>query len=54
MRLRRKQAMPSCAALHDEPTGRIASYYGGAHTVTALAFCRLDEVLAWLKENAMS
>ena len=43
-----------CAALHDEPSGRIAIYYGGADTVTALAFCRLDEVLAWLKENAMS
>jgi len=42
-----------CAALHDEPSGRIAIYYGGADTVTALAFCRLDEVLAWLKENAM-
>ena len=42
-----------CAALHDKPSGRIAIYYGGADTVTALAFCRLDEVLAWLKENAM-
>ena len=34
----------TCAVLHDEPTGRIAIYYGGADTVTALAFCRLDEV----------
>lgn len=40
-----------CAALHDEPTGRIAIYYGGADTVTALAFCKLDEVLDFLKEN---
>ena len=40
----------TCAVLHDEPTtGRIAIYYGGADTVTALAFCRLDEVQAWLR-----
>lgn len=41
-----------CAALYDQPTGRIAIYYGGADTVTALAFCKVDEVLDWLKENA--
>lgn len=29
-----------CAALYDEPTGRIAIYYGGADTVTAMAFTR--------------
>ncbi len=43
-----------CAALHDEPTGRIAIYYGAADTVTALAFCKRDEVLDWLKENGAS
>jgi len=42
-----------CAALYDQPSGRIAIYYGGADTVTALAFCKVDEVLAWLKENSM-
>ena len=42
-----------CAALYDEPTGRIAIYYGGADTVTALAFCKLDEVMSWLKQNSM-
>jgi beta-1,4-mannooligosaccharide/beta-1,4-mannosyl-N-acetylglucosamine phosphorylase len=42
-----------CAALYDQPTGRIAIYYGGADTITALAFCKLDEVLAWLKGNSM-
>ncbi|MCB2214243.1 glycoside hydrolase family 130 protein [bacterium] len=42
-----------CAALYDEPSGQIAIYYGGADTVTALAFCKLDEVLEWLKANAM-
>jgi beta-1,4-mannooligosaccharide/beta-1,4-mannosyl-N-acetylglucosamine phosphorylase len=41
-----------CAALYDQPTGRIAIYYGGADTITALAFTRMDEVLAFLKENS--
>jgi len=40
------------AALYDEPSGRIAIYYGSADTVTALAFARLDEVLDFL--NATS
>ena len=30
-----------CAALFDEPTVRIAIYYGGADTVTALAFAKM-------------
>lgn len=41
-----------CAALYDQPTGRIAIYYGGADTVTALAFCKIDEVLDFLKGNS--
>jgi beta-1,4-mannooligosaccharide/beta-1,4-mannosyl-N-acetylglucosamine phosphorylase len=40
-----------CAALYDEPTGRIAIYYGGADTVTALAFTCLPDVLTFLKQN---
>lgn len=40
-----------CAALYDERTGKIAIYYGGADTVTCLAFCKLDEVLAFLKAD---
>ena len=40
-----------CAALYDEPTGRIAIYYGAADTVTALAFCKMNEVLDFLKDN---
>jgi beta-1,4-mannooligosaccharide/beta-1,4-mannosyl-N-acetylglucosamine phosphorylase len=40
-----------CAALADAATGRIAIYYGGADTVTALAFCQVDELIAWIKEN---
>ncbi len=41
-----------CAALYDEPTGRIAIYYGGADTVTALAFGKRDEILDFLKHNS--
>ena len=39
-----------CAALYDPPSGRIAIYYGGADTVTALAFCKMDEVIDTLKK----
>lgn len=41
-----------CAALYDQPSGRIAIYYGGADTVTALAFARMDEVLAFVRESS--
>ena len=41
-----------CAALHDPLTGRIAIYYGGADTVTALAFAQLDEVLDFLRTSS--
>jgi beta-1,4-mannooligosaccharide/beta-1,4-mannosyl-N-acetylglucosamine phosphorylase len=41
-----------CAALSDPPTGRIAIYYGGADTVTALAFCRLDEILEFVRTTS--
>jgi beta-1,4-mannooligosaccharide/beta-1,4-mannosyl-N-acetylglucosamine phosphorylase len=41
-----------CAALVDQPSGRIAIYYGGADTVTALAFARVDEVLDFIKQNS--
>jgi beta-1,4-mannooligosaccharide/beta-1,4-mannosyl-N-acetylglucosamine phosphorylase len=41
-----------CATLYDESTGRIAIYYGGADTVTALAFAKLDEVLDCVKKNS--
>jgi beta-1,4-mannooligosaccharide/beta-1,4-mannosyl-N-acetylglucosamine phosphorylase len=43
-----------CAALLDEPSGRMAIYYGAADTVTALAFARLDEVLEFLRTNSES
>ncbi|GBL19601.1 beta-1,4-mannooligosaccharide phosphorylase [Anaerolineaceae bacterium] len=41
-----------CAALYDQPTGRIAIYYGGADTVTAMAFTTLPAVLDFLQHNS--
>ena len=41
-----------CAALSDAPTGRIAIYYGCADTVTGLAFCQVDELIAFIKANS--
>jgi beta-1,4-mannooligosaccharide/beta-1,4-mannosyl-N-acetylglucosamine phosphorylase len=42
-----------CAALVDPPSGRVAIYYGGADTVTGLAFARLDELIEFTKANAL-
>jgi len=42
-----------CAALCDPPTGRMAIYYGGADTVTCLAFCKFDELMAFISENCL-
>ena len=39
------------ATLADAATGRIAIYYGAADTVVALAFCQLDEVIGYIKDN---
>ncbi|MBU1076725.1 MAG: glycoside hydrolase family 130 protein [Spirochaetes bacterium] len=41
-----------CATLADAPTGRIAIYYGGADTVTALAFTQVDELIDFTKKNS--
>ena len=41
-----------CAALYDPPTGRIAIYYGGADTVTALAFAKINDVLDFVKSTS--
>lgn len=40
-----------CQNLYDAPSGRIAIYYGAADTYTALAFCRVDEVLDYVKAH---
>jgi beta-1,4-mannooligosaccharide/beta-1,4-mannosyl-N-acetylglucosamine phosphorylase len=42
-----------CAALCDPPTGRMAIYYGGADTVTCLAFARFDELFDFLKSHSL-
>ena len=41
-----------CAALTDPATGRIAVYYGGADTVTCLAFTEVDRLLAFIKDTS--
>jgi len=41
-----------CAALCCGETGRIAIYYGGADTVTALAFAQAEELVAFIKANS--
>lgn len=40
------------AALYDALTGRIAIYYGGADTVTCLAFTQVDELINFIKSNS--
>jgi len=42
-----------CAALYDPPTGRIAVYYGGADTVTCLAFAKFGELIDFIKKNSL-
>ena len=41
-----------CATLQDSATGRIAIYYGGADTVTGLAFAKVNEVLDFVKSTS--
>jgi beta-1,4-mannooligosaccharide/beta-1,4-mannosyl-N-acetylglucosamine phosphorylase len=41
-----------CAALADAGTGRIAVYYGGADTVTCLAFAYVDELIDFVKNHS--
>lgn len=41
-----------CANLYDAETGRIAIYYGAADTYTAIAFCRVDELIEYMKDNS--
>jgi beta-1,4-mannooligosaccharide/beta-1,4-mannosyl-N-acetylglucosamine phosphorylase len=42
-----------CAALCDAPTGRMAIYYGGADTVTCLAYTRVDELIDFVQSNSL-
>lgn len=41
-----------CATLFDRRSGRLAIYYGGADTVTALAFAYIDEVIDFIKADS--
>lgn len=41
-----------CSALADAVTGRIAIYYGCADSVTGLAFCRAEEVVARILQES--
>ena len=40
-----------CQNLYDAPTGRIAIYYGAADTYTALAFCKVEEVIDYIRKH---
>lgn len=40
-----------CSTLTDAESGKIAIYYGGADTVVALAFAKVDEVIDFIKKN---
>lgn len=42
-----------CASLVDGDTGRMALYYGGADTVVCLAYAYVQEIMDWLKANAI-
>lgn len=42
-----------CATLHDGESGRIAIYYGAADTYVGLAFTRVQELVAYIKENSV-
>lgn len=42
-----------CAALVDGDTGRMAIYYGSADTVVCLAFAYVQEIVDFVKKNAM-
>lgn len=42
-----------CAALVDADTGRMAIYYGAADTVIAMAFSKVDEMVQFVKDNAI-
>ncbi|MGI6651150.1 MAG: glycoside hydrolase family 130 protein [Limnochordia bacterium] len=41
-----------CAALVDSDTGRMALYYGGADTVTAVAFGFVQDLVQFIKDNS--
>ncbi len=40
-----------CGVLADQDTGRLAIYYGGADSVTCLAFAQVDELVEYIKTH---
>jgi beta-1,4-mannooligosaccharide/beta-1,4-mannosyl-N-acetylglucosamine phosphorylase len=40
-----------CQSIVDVASGRVAIYYGAADTVTALAFCQIEEVIAHIRQR---
>lgn len=42
-----------CATIHDAATGRIAIYYGAADSYVGLAFTKVEEVVAYIKEHSV-
>lgn len=42
-----------CATIHDAETGRIAIYYGAADSYVGLAFTKVEEVVAYIKEHSV-
>lgn len=42
-----------CASVVDAASGRVAVYYGCADTATSLAFGYVDELVDWVKRNAL-
>ncbi len=42
-----------CASLVDADTNRLAIYYGAADTVVGMAFAKVDELVQFVKENAV-
>lgn len=41
-----------CAALHDEPTGRLAIYYGAADTCTCVCYASIGQLVEFTKANS--
>jgi beta-1,4-mannooligosaccharide/beta-1,4-mannosyl-N-acetylglucosamine phosphorylase len=42
-----------CAALADADSNRLAIYYGAADTVVGMAFAKVEEIVQWIKDNAL-
>ena len=42
-----------CATIHDSETGRIALYYGCADSYVGVAFTKVDEIVAYIKDHSV-